>query len=433
MKTIKTQREKIQSGEYDQTFRKLYGKNEVEKEQNRYLEAIQQFEENFNVSDEAEISFFSAPGRTEVGGNHTDHQHGCVLAASVNLDAITVAAKTSSEKIEIKSQGYPLCVVELADLSVQDEEKNSTLSLIRGVAAGFKERGYVVGPFSAYITSEVFEGSGLSSSAAFEVLVGVVLNNLYNNGEISDIEIAQISQYAENVYFGKPSGLMDQMASSVGGFVSIDFKDPADPIIKKVDFDLESAGYALAIVDTRSSHDDLTEAYSDITKEMGAIANELGETVLRDTDPAEFEQRLTELREKFGDRAVLRAMHFYRENEIALEEANALNNGDIETFLNLVNVSGRSSFYALQNAYVSDAPQNQSMTIALYTAGNILADQGASRIHGGGFAGTIQAFVPMDLKQEFSSKMDTLFGENACHFLNIREYGGVEVTPELGQ
>lgn len=431
METISQKMSNIHSGAYDKTFEKLYGKEKISLEKERYLRLMGDFIADFQRDESAEVRFFSAPGRTEVGGNHTDHQQGCVLAAAVNLDAIAVVEKTENGKIEIKSQGYPLCAIDISDLEVKPNEINTTLSLIRGVTAGLKKNGYKIGSFRASVTSEVFQGSGLSSSAAFEVLVGVILNHLYNDGQISSVEIAQISQFAENVYFGKPSGLMDQMASSVGGFVAIDFEDPKNPKIEKVNFNLSEEGYDLAIVDTRSSHDDLTDEYGKITEEMGEVAKELNGTILRETDEKEFYDRLPELREKLGDRAVLRAMHFYQDNQNAQEEAKALNNGDIEAFLNIVNNSGQSSFYCLQNVYVSTQLEHQSMTIALATAKKLLGNKGASRIHGGGFAGTIQAFVPKETEKEFALEMDRIFGEGACHFLEIREYGGIEVTTSL--
>ena len=372
--------------------------------------------------------FFSAPGRTEVGGNHTDHNNGRVLAAGVSLDVIAAVVPTDDGIIRIKSQGFPMDTVDSSDTEIKDEEENTSCALIRGVAAGMLRRGYKVGGFTAYTTSNVLKGSGLSSSAAFEVLVGTILSGLYNDFAVSPVEIAQISQFAENIYFGKPSGLMDQMASSVGSFITIDFADTANPVIEAIDFDFAASGHRLCIVDTKGSHSDLTPEYAAIPAEMRSVAQFFGKDYLRELTKADVMANLAALRAKLGDRAVLRALHFFGDNERVVKQAAALRSHDFKKFLKLINESGDSSYKYLQNIYASSNPAEQGLSLALYIASDVLSGEGACRVHGGGFAGTIQAFVPEEKLEKFKSAMEGVFGEGSCYVLSIRPFGGTEVS-----
>ena len=370
--------------------------------------------------------YFSAPGRTEIGGNHTDHQRGRVLAGAVNLETVAAVKVNGSNVIRVQSEGYPLCVVDLSELSVVDAEANSTPALIRGVAARFTELGCKVEGFDAYVTSTVLPGSGLSSSAAFEVLVGTIVNHLFFDGKVSAPEVAMIGQYAENVYFKKPCGLMDQTASAVGNLVTIDFFDKEHPVIEPVDFDFASCGHALVIVDSGADHADLTDEYAAITNELKAVSQYFGKDVLTQIDEAEFYQNLKEVRKECGDRAVLRAMHFYEENARVVKQVEALKNGDFDTFLKLICESGHSSYMYLQNVIPSGFTAHQDVAFALALCSHALNGRGAYRVHGGGFAGTVQAFVPYDLLEQFVAALDGVLGQGACHVLSIRPHGGVE-------
>ncbi len=418
-------REKLTTAEYDGIFAKIYKKEDLSAQKERYIRIAESFEQLFGS--DREVGVFSAPGRTEVGGNHTDHNHGKVLAASVNLDAVAVAGVNAENIVRVKSEGYKMDVVDLADMSVMPEERGKSASLVRGVCAGFRNRGYKIGGFDAATASDVLSGSGLSSSAAFEVLLGTILNNLYNDGKVSAVEIAQIAQFAENEYFGKPCGLMDQMACSVGSFVQIDFNDPAVPVINKVDFDFGACGHALCIVDTGGNHADLTDEYAAVRGEMEAVAAKFGKPVLRDVDYAEFRKNVPVIRESAGDRAVLRAMHFFEENIRVEKQADALVNGDFEAFKSLIIDSGYSSYMYNQNVYTCKAPSDQPVSVALAICSRILKGSGAWRVHGGGFAGTIQAFVPENKLDEFKSEICAVFGEKSCYVLNIRPVGGLKV------
>lgn len=370
---------------------------------------------------------FSAPGRTEISGNHTDHQCGCVLAAAVNLEAVADVWLNGTNNIWIQSQGYPTIKVELDDLSVREEEKNSTAALIRGVAYSFVQRGAKLQGFGAVVNSTVLPGSGLSSSAAFEVLFGTILNELFFDKKLSAVEIAQIGQYAENVYFGKPCGLMDQMVSSVGGLVYIDFENPQEPVIDKIDFDLAKAGYALCIIDSGADHADLTDEYAAIPTEMREVAAFFGKEVLRQIPADTFYSALPELRGKVPDRAILRAIHIYQENSRVLKQAEALKSGNMDTFLQLVKESGRSSWMYLQNISPTGAVEHQEVAVALALCDVLLQGRGAYRVHGGGFAGTVQAFVPFDMLDAFISGIEAVLGADKCHVLNIRPQGGIRV------
>ncbi len=420
---------KINSGAYDSDLKRVYvSDDEVLQQRERYVNLINFFEEEFGKNDS--LSFYSAPGRTEVCGNHTDHNNGKVLAAAVNLDAVAVCAKKDGNITRVKSVGYDMDTVDITDMNVHEDSYGTSCELIRGMYAGFIERGYKVGAFDAYTTSSVLSGSGLSSSAAFEVLIGTILNYMFNDGKISPVEIAQIAQFSENKYFGKPCGLMDQMASSVGGFVKIDFKDTKEPVITKLDFDFASCGHALCIVNTGGSHADLTPEYGAVRSEMESAAAVFGKKVLREVCPEEFRKNIALVREKAGDRAVLRAMHFFSDNARVDFEAEALNNGDFESFKKGVIDSGRSSYMYNQNVYPSSAPQDQPVSIGLCIAESLLKDSGAWRVHGGGFAGTMQAFVPDDKLDEYIAQMKSVFGEKSCYVLSIRPCGGVKVLGE---
>ena len=370
---------------------------------------------------------FSAPGRTEIGGNHTDHQHGCVLAAAVDLETVADVTLNGTNRIWIQSEGYPAFSIDLDDLTVDEHEKNTTVALVRGVVAGFAQRGVQVQGFDAVIHSTVLPGSGLSSSAAFEVLIGTIINELFNEGKTSAEEIAMIGQYAENVYFGKPCGLMDQMASSVGSLVYIDFGDPKQPKVEKIDFDLAEAGYALCIIDSGADHADLTDEYAAIPNEMKQVCSLFGKDVLREIPEETFLAALPDLRGQVSDRAILRAMHIYRENERVAKQAQALKNKDVDAFLNLIKESGNSSWKYLQNITPAGAVKHQEVAVALALCDTYLKGQGAYRVHGGGFAGTVQAFVPLNMLDSFKTTIEAVLGENSCHVLNIRQQGGIRV------
>ena len=374
--------------------------------------------------------YFSAPGRTEIGGNHTDHQRGRVLAAAVNLEAVAAVACNGTNTIRILSEGYPMCQVELNELTPVESEINTTMALIRGVAARFAQLGCKVEGFNAYVTSTVLPGSGLSSSAAYEVLIGTIINHMFFDGKVSQPEVAMIGQYAENVFFGKPCGLMDQMASAVGSMVTIDFFDKENPVIERVDFDFASCGHALCIIDSRASHADLTDEYAAITQELKAICSHFGKDVLTQIPEADFYAAIPVLREKCGDRAVMRAYHFYNENARVPKQVAALKSGNFDEFLRLVKESGFSSWMYLQNVIPAGYTKNQDVAVSLALCAHYLGQRGAYRVHGGGFAGTVQAFVPVDLLETFRAGIDAVLGEGACHVLSIRPQGGVEAYTE---
>ena len=370
---------------------------------------------------------FSAPGRTEISGNHTDHQHGCVLAAAVNLETTATVTLNGSNVIRVHSDGYPTVEVHLADLYPRKEEVNTTAALVRGVAAAFSQRGAKLRGFDAVVHSTVLPGSGLSSSAAFEVLFGTIFNELFFQKKLTAVEIAQIGQYAENIYFGKPSGLMDQMASSVGGMVFIDFADPEKPVVEKLDFDFAKTGHALCIIDSGADHADLTDEYAAVTRELRTVCELFGREVLQEIPMKTFFSRLPRIREKVPDRALLRAIHFYQENIRVKAQVYALKNNDFDTFLQLVNESGRSSWMYLQNIIPTGCVEHQEVALALAMCDQLLQGRGAFRVHGGGFAGTVQAFVPMELLEDFKSKIEAVLGEGNCHVLQIRAEGGIAI------
>ena len=421
--------QKLQEGRGDEALRGLYALDgsdaSLEKGRERAVRVVRAFEAEFGARPEAAL--FSGPGRTEIGGNHTDHQHGRVLCGSVDLDMLACAAPNGTDLVRIQSEGYPALEVDLRDLKVREEEKNSSPALVRGVAARLAELGCRPAGFDAYVTSTVLSGSGLSSSAAYEILVATIIDCFFGGGTLDPVERAKVGQYAENVYFGKPCGLMDQMGSSVGGAVAIDFADPAAPVVKKVEYDFTRSGHALCIVDTGSCHADLTDDYADITREMGAVAAHFGKKFLRDVDEGAFRATLPQLRQECGDRAVLRTMHFFEEDCRAEQEAQALEQGDFAAFLALVDQSGLSSALNLQNTWSAAAPQQQAIPVALAVGRELLGGSGAIRVHGGGFAGTIQAFVPNEKLETFQQGMEELLGPGMCHILHIRPQGGCVV------
>ncbi len=425
MTNTKLLAEQVANGTYDERLKDIYVDiDQLDYIRGRYLDAIRGYEACFG---EEEVCIFSAPGRSEIGGNHTDHQRGEVLAAAINKDAIAIVRPAEDGMIVVKSEGYEKITVSVEELEKRESEKETTLSLIKGVLAGMKERGYQIGGFRAHIASDVLIGAGLSSSAAFETLIGTIISGLYNEMRISPVEIAIIGQFAENVYFGKPSGLMDQMASSVGSLVHIDFRNPKEPIVEKVEFDFDAQGYSLCITDTRGSHADLTAEYAAVPIEMKAVAAMFGKEVLRDVTKEEIFANTGKIREKLGDRALLRALHFVEENIRVRKQVNALKEKQIDEFLQLVKVSGDSSYKYLQNVYTNQDVEHQNVSVALAVSDMLLGEQGVSRVHGGGFAGTIQAFVRNEQVAGYKAGMDSIFGSGACNALKIRKYGGIRV------
>lgn len=402
-------------------FGRLYGHREggLAFQITRYSRLVKAHEDIFH-DNHAPLYMISAPGRTEIGGNHTDHNNGCVLAAAVNLDTLACVAKTEDHLVRIHSEGYPDVEVDLTELDVKEEEKGTSAALVRGVARGMAERGYRVGGFHAAVVSSVMGGSGLSSSAAYEVMIAKVFETLYNDKELDAIARAQLSQYAENEYFGKPSGLMDQMACSFGGLVNIDFK--AEPKVTPLQYNFSENGYQLVVVNTHSSHDDLTDEYAAIRSEMNRVADFFGEKVLRCVRPEQVYQNINPLREKLGERALLRAMHFFAENERVKQQVHALKQNDLAAFFAAVNASGKSSWTLLQNIYPGGSVQ-QPMALALAVAEVILRGEGACRVHGGGFAGTTLNFVPEEKTDIFVERMEHIFGSDSCVVLDVRKDG----------
>lgn len=419
--------EYIKRGSLDSRLLEIYPTEALDSVRDRYIRALSEFTALYG--EDREVSLFSVPGRSELSGNHTDHNCGCVIAASVNLDIIAVVAKRDDLTVNLKSEGFPEDSVDVSTYTAPISARfGSSASIIAGVCDGFTKSGYKVGGFDAYTTSNVPGGSGLSSSAAFENMIGTILSHTYNAGSISVVEIAKISQYAENVFFGKPCGLMDQIACAVGGIVAIDFEDPSAPIVEPIPFDISDAGYALCIVSTGGSHADLTDDYAAIPAEMKAAAGALGAEVLRDTTEAELISALPALRVKLGDRAILRALHFFEENRRVEKQKRALSNGDLEAFLELVRESGRSSFCYLQNVYTTKNPHEQGVSLALCLAEIYLKDKRAAwRVHGGGFAGTIQVLLPKDEAEAFKSMMDDALGKEKAKILHVRSSGASKV------
>jgi len=426
MQNIMSVRESLEQGSLDQRIKEIYvDEQRVPYNRERYIRAIDRFTELF--PSEKEIEIYSAPGRSEVCGNHTDHQNGMVLATSINLDAIAIVAKAEEPVIRLVSGDFPMEEVDVADLSMKEEEQSTTTALIRGVAAGMKERGHKVGGFTAYITSDVLMGAGMSSSAAFESLIGTILSGLYNDMKVSSIEIAQIGQYAENIYFGKPCGLMDQMACSVGGMIFIDFKEKEHPEVRQVHTDFEKAGLSLCIVDTKGSHADLTPDYAAVPAEMNQVAQALGREHLREVPWETFFKELPKLWKETSGRAVLRAIHFYEEEERVLRGVKSLEESDYPGFLSVIKASGDSSAKYLQNIYSPKDVDSQNVTVALAVSESILGENGVCRVHGGGFAGTIQAFVKNEAVAAYKEQIEAIYGDDSCHVLKVRLQGGIRV------
>lgn len=402
----------------------------IPSQRERYSKAADEFNALYGDGD---VSLYSVGGRSEISGNHTDHNYGRVIAASVNLDILAVVKKTDDGVVRIKSEGFPEDVVEPSAIPTPDESKFFTsAAIIAGMEKAFLDAGYNIGGFDAYTTSNVLKGSGISSSAAFEVMVGNILNYLYNDGKVSNVEIAKMAQFAENKYFGKPCGLMDQTACAVGGFITIDFAAPTSPVIEKMDFDLTAAGYALCIVNTGGNHADLNDDYASVPAEMKKVAAKLGVPVLRQTSREALDELLAKggsaIREELGDRAIMRAYHFFAENERVAAQVEALRAGDIDGFKAGVVASGNSSFKFLQNVYTTKNVDEQGLSLALCVTEEFLkGTAGVCRVHGGGFAGTIQAFVPVELTSAYAAKMNSIFGENACHILSVRKNGACKI------
>lgn len=416
--------EELNNKKYDELLNDIYvDTNLLDYQRERYVKAINEYVSLYGDTD---VEIYSAPGRSEVGGNHTDHQHGCVLAAAVNLDAIAVVGRVDN-KIKVLSDNFDIAPINLEDLEIKKAEEGTSEALIRGVCARLKELGYNVGGFNAFITSDVLMGAGLSSSAAFETIIGTIISGLYNDMTIDPVVIAQVGQYAENVYFGKPCGLMDQCASSVGSLINIDFNDVAKPIVNKVDVDFSKFGHSLCIVDTKGSHADLTDEYAAIPMEMKKVANYFGKEFLREVDEEDFFNDIAGARKACQDRAVLRAIHLFEENKRVDQEVKALNNSDFETFKKVVKESGDSSYKFLQNVYANCDVQNQSVSIGLAMSEKIIGRNGVCRVHGGGFAGTIQAFVKDEFVTAYKTEIERVFGKGSCHVLKVRKYGGKKV------
>lgn len=414
----------FKDGVYDEKLKELYVSPErIVEERERYSNAIQRFIEKYG---DTEVSIFSAPGRSEIGGNHTDHQQGRVLTASVNIDAIAVVRPLDEPVVGLYSEGYGQILVDISTLEPKDSEKESSPALIRGVAAGFAKRGYKVTGFEGYMTSEVLSGSGLSSSAAVEVLFGEIFSGLCH-GDVDSVTIAQIGKEAENIFFGKPSGLLDQMGCSVGGLVGVDFKDPEKPVVEPLDIDFGNFGHSLCVVDTKGSHADLTDEYAAIPAELGMVSGFFGKKVLREVPEEDFYANIPEIRKVAGDRAVLRAIHIYDDNKRVDEQKDALLKGDFARFKELIRDSGNSSYRYLQNVYSCKKPEEQSVSLALVLTKKILGKDCACRVQGGGFAGTIEVFVPHEEVSRYRQEIEKIFGEGSCHVLEIRPVGGTQV------
>lgn len=417
---------KIKDGSMDKALKKVYVTDEaVELQKPRYIRLINTFQSLFGA--DRDIYVMSAPGRTEVCGNHTDHNNGKVLAASINLDAIAVVAKNNDNTVRVKSDGHQMNVVQLSDLKPKKSMYGHSTAMVKGVVSRINDLGYSIGGFDACTSSDVLGGSGLSSSAAFEVLLGTIVSHLYNDGNIDAVTIAKVAQYSENVFFGKPCGLLDQMASSVGTFVTIDFESTQKPVIQKVDFDFSKSGHSLCIVDTGGNHSDLTDDYAAVRSEMEDVAKALGKSVLRELSYEEFLKGIPSIKNEVSDRALLRAFHFYNENKRVENAVSYLENNDFESFKKTIVDSGLSSYMYNQNVYSPKNPQEQKISLALALSEQVLKDEGVYRVHGGGFAGTVQAFVPNELLEEYKAVIESVFGEGSCHVLIIRPVGGCKV------
>ena len=416
--------EALQQGKHDSIIKQVTCLEDTSKSSERYQSLIAKAIKEFG---DQEGYLISSPGRTEVCGNHTDHQLGKVLAASVNMDIVAVVVKDENQVV-YESEGFSVPPIQISDLTVHQDEQFTTASLIRGTLAAFKHKGYQIGGFRCLSDSQVLPGSGISSSAAFEVLLGTILSHLYNDGKVSPIDIAKMGQYAENEYFGKPCGLLDQMACSIGGFVTIDFADKENPIVEKIDFDFHSSGLDVILVNTKGDHADLSDEYGLMPKEMKDVAHVLGKEFLSQCTMEQFMNNLKEIREKCSDRAMLRAIHYFNEVDRVDTAVKALKNKDIESFKKTIIESGYSSYMYLQNVYLASNYETQNLSLALALAEQVLKGKGAYRVHGGGLAGTIQAFVPHDLKEEFLKTLRSVYGNDSCFLLAIRPVGGTRIA-----
>ena len=427
MATMEQCKNYLNSVEGEKYLSNLYGDSSSIStvQRRRYSDLLELFHSIFSENDH--LSIISSPGRSEVGGNHTDHNGGRILAAAVDLDIVAIVARTDNDLIRVHSEGYPPSEVRISDLDVVKEERFTTSSLVRGIAARFRQLGLEIGGFDAAATSRVPKGSGLSSSAAYELLIATTLNDLYNQGQVDKVLLAKTGQYAENQYFGKPCGLMDQTTSAVGGFVTIDFKDFDYPVIRKVDFNFDRSGYSMVIVDTADDHADLSDEYQAIEKEMKSVAQVFGSRVLREISEEMVMENLSILRSKVSDRAVLRAIHFFQDDRRVVQQVEALESNDFARFLSLINKSGTSSWTLLQNCYSSKSIEHQGIPIALTASKALLKERGAWRVHGGGFAGTIQAFVPNEALPLYIDKIEQIFGQGSCHIVRVRPEGAVKV------
>ena len=417
----------LSSGGLDPQLVKIYGAHpgDVSSARTRFAAVIEDYTSRFGQGD---VSLFTAPGRTEMGGNHTDHQHGRVLAGAVTMDMVACASPNDSRWIRIASQGYPEVAVNLDDLERKPREEGTSAALVRGVAAALYERGHQLTGFSASVSSTVPGGAGLSSSAAYEILVGVILNHFSCGDAVSPVELAQIGQFAESQYFGKPCGLLDQMACSIGGVISIDFADPSEPIVEAINLDLDEYGHVMCIIESGGDHADLTDEYASVPAEMRAAASFFDKQFLRDVDEAYFWESLSALREQVGDRAVLRAIHFFGDNARVPEQVSALKEHRFDDYLGMVEQSGLSSAVQLQNLYATKTPQQQAVVVAISLAQHVLGGQGVVRVHGGGFAGTIQAYVPLSMQEKFTAAIERVLGKGTCHTVRVRPMGGAVVV-----
>jgi len=434
MPTIQDTLNLLQDKRIDILFNQLYSHETsiIQKQIERYTVLINTFQSHFSNDD---IHLFSTPGRTEIGGNHTDHNAGRILAAAINLDSVAVASKMDDQKVTLYSEGFDKpFIVQLNDLNPQDNEKESTQSLIRGIAARFQALGFKIGGFSACITSDVLVGSGLSSSASVEVLIGTIFNAFYNQNKISPKELAMIGQYAENVFFGKPCGLMDQTTCAVGGIVTIDFRDAEHPEVQKVAFDFNAQNTSILVVDTGGNHADLTEDYAAVPNEMKSVAKKLGGQVVRDICADDLIAATPKIRAEVGDRAILRALHFLGDNQRVVDQVEALQQNNFDRFLQLVNDSGNSSFKWLQNVYTTKNVFEQGVSLALALTENYIrkAGKGACRVHGGGFAGTIQVFLHNDFVQDYIQLMESVFGKGSVQVLTVRPVGTLHINLVIG-
>jgi galactokinase len=425
MATVENLISRINNGD-NKAFRELYGNDPADLKRNgqRYTELLSRYKSEFGDNNP---EYFTSPGRTEIGGNHTDHNWGRVLAGAVNLDNVCVAASNNTNVIRILSEGYPGFEVDLASLKPDKNEQFTSAALVRGICSKLKEEGFAIGGFDACIDGGVPKGSGLSSSASFEVLIGAIIDSLFNDGKVDPIRNAIIGQYSENNYFGKPCGLMDQTACAMGGLITIDFKDPAKPVVKKVNFDFVATGFALVITDTGGNHADLNDEYASLPTDMKAVASELGARVLREVSLEQVLDIAPMIREKVGDRAILRAIHFQKDNQRVVDQVEALERNDFKTFLNLVIESGYSSYMYNQNIYPVNNVREQGVSLALALSELVLKGEGAWRVHGGGFAGTIQAFVPQNLLGKYIDTLEHIYGKGSCHKLFIRHQGAGRV------